>query len=820
MLKKNDTEVVPRINYLDFVDTKWFGEKRIDTCNISHLSKAEEESMEMFAKAASVLFVPHRKLSDLKGENGDFLMGFRKFLMNPPKRFVDFHQQILKNIQDCRNSMNAGRPLDALERDTIKPIQENLIPCCEEEKDDIEFNDMYQSFLSNFENIFSENTGFRTKDKILSFDSSIIRDSGSLNCGRTLLKMPPQSFGRNSKILIEAEMETENNNETIPFARNNRTIEERIKDRENLYVLSLTMTERLIDNSGNITTIKPTGNVRNIREYAQHVLGSDEDQKKAFELIVAAFIVELYKTPVKLPSKRRYNAHETVRQLKKLNHGGQFVAFLSGPGGTGKSKVLNTVLCYCKELCRRAKIPFNKRTITVTALTGAAAVSIRGETTHSACGLRSTTLKTERIHEWEDTKMLIIDEISFANEKTLKDINDKLNQLKQSGNESRFGNIPIVFTGDFTQLEPVKAKPLFLNTENELWYNTVSTFIELRTNHRFKKDPEWGKQLARMRENGSTEADLRKINSRVVCLENNLYDSNIPQDAIYVTKSNIDKAAINDGLFAMFISKTHSKSKRIEPPLHTICIKASNLLFKKNGTTKVYSEVLNQYAADMIYAACGDGHVKSSDGKRYDPLLKLYKNRPLCINENINVPNCIANGAMCLFKGIVLENEDSIHCIEKIMIDGYYVNCINASDVKFLVVEMQDGNESEENPKIIHLELQSITASIHLPIPWDGPIHKNTRRIWNKIKFDQFPVNVANARTAHKLQGRSVNNLVVTNWDYKGNWVYVVLSRCSTLNGIFLKKPLLKMRPMSKECKLFHAKFRDEKQAPEYEWVD
>ena len=45
------------------------------------------------------------------------------------------------------------------------------------------------------------------------------------------------------------------------------------------------------------------------------------------------------------------------------------------------------------------------------------------------------------------------------------------------------------------------------------------------------------------------------------------------------------------------------------------------------------------------------------------------------------------------------------------------------------------------------------------------------------IKFNQFPINVANARTVHKLQGQSIKNLVVSTWNYTGNWVYVVLSR-------------------------------------------
>ena len=57
--------------------------------------------------------------------------------------------------------------------------------------------------------------------------------------------------------------------------------------------------------------------------------------------------------------------------------------------------------------------------------------------------------------------MVIIDEISFSSEHTLRKINNKLNILKETGNDWKFGGIPIVFAGDFTQLEPVYKQSLF-----------------------------------------------------------------------------------------------------------------------------------------------------------------------------------------------------------------------------------------------------------------------------------------------------------------------------------------------------------------------
>ena len=64
-----------------------------------------------------------------------------------------------------------------------------------------------------------------------------------------------------------------------------------------------------------------------------------------------------------------------------------------------------------------------------------------------------------------------------------KNINKHLNLLKEKGKDGKFGSTPIVFYGDFTQLEPVCWHPLILTTETEVRYGYVNTFIELKNNH-------------------------------------------------------------------------------------------------------------------------------------------------------------------------------------------------------------------------------------------------------------------------------------------------------------------------------------------------
>ena len=61
--------------------------------------------------------------------------------------------------------------------------------------------------------------------------------------------------------------------------------------------------------------------------------------------------------------------------------------FLDGPGGAGKSRVVEEVVKYVKQFTENLDMTFDMRTIVVTAMSGVAATSIGGETLHSAVGL-------------------------------------------------------------------------------------------------------------------------------------------------------------------------------------------------------------------------------------------------------------------------------------------------------------------------------------------------------------------------------------------------------------------------------------------------
>ena len=410
------------------------------------------------------------------------------------------------------------------------------------------------------------------------------------------------------------------------------------------------------------------------------------------------------------------------------------------------------------------------------------------------------------IEEWKNAYMIIVDEISFAGKPEIQQLNTNLRALMEQ-DHLKFGGLAVVFAGDFSQLRPVKFKVLYLEEEFEEWNGWVHTFYELTTNHRFKSDPSWGNLLANYRTLGPSPSEVQHINTRVLGSEGGPTADDIPSDVTYATKTNVDRMAINDGIFAEHLKATHSQNPNDVPPMHTICIKSSNLQWVKGRNEH---DDFNPSMRDLFHATVGEGHCTSSDSKTYDPMLKLYYGRPVMVNENIDVSNGIANGSMCKFVGVTLEDGVTYEHLERIRIDGYYVWSACVSQVKSLKVQVIDGLSNSDEIKFADLKPGSKSVKANIPIPLDGTVTKTTIRKKRRCRFNQFPLNCANARTIHKLQGRSLNAVVITTWDYTDNWIYVALSRVRTLSGLFLRLPLqqTKCRPMSVEVRTFMERLR------------
>ncbi len=129
--------------------------------------------------------------------------------------------------------------------------------------------------------------------------------------------------------------------------------------------------------------------------------------------------------------------------------------FITGPAGSGKTYVVNEYIRYLRD----HGVP-----IGITASTGIAATHMGGMTIHSWSGIGIKNFLTDHDlaaiadkssirRRIEDTKVLIIDEVSMLHHFRLDMVDRTLKHIKKS--ELPFGGIQIVLCGDFFQLPPI-----------------------------------------------------------------------------------------------------------------------------------------------------------------------------------------------------------------------------------------------------------------------------------------------------------------------------------------------------------------------------
>ena len=193
--------------------------------------------------------------------------------------------------------------------------------------------------------------------------------------------------------------------------------------------------------------------------------------------------------------------------------------FMTGPGGTGKTYTIKNIYKHAKE---------NNRKICVTALTGVAAVLLdcNAMTLHSWAGIglanKSDMMIINKIykskyyrHNWENTDILIIDEVSMMSAQ-LFDLLNKIGQIIRKNNRP-FGGIQIIFSGDFFQLPPVK--------ENIFCFESVN--FDKCFSHKFKNifvltkiyrqnDAKFKKILLNLRMGLISKSTIELLNSKVI----------------------------------------------------------------------------------------------------------------------------------------------------------------------------------------------------------------------------------------------------------------------------------------------------------------
>lgn len=206
--------------------------------------------------------------------------------------------------------------------------------------------------------------------------------------------------------------------------------------------------------------------------------------------------------------------------------------FLTGEPGSGKTYTINRYVEWLNS---------NRIQVAVTASTGIAASHINGQTIHSWSGIGIKSIITsddlskirnnkhvaKRIAE---TKVLIIDEVSLLQSKTLSVIERVCRTIRRSAEV--FGGIQIVLVGDFFQIPPVEEFNASSNDagsdffsmrpqddrkfafESSVWSELRLAICYLSEQHR-QEDEQFLELLSAIRKNSVSEAHRILLKARI-----------------------------------------------------------------------------------------------------------------------------------------------------------------------------------------------------------------------------------------------------------------------------------------------------------------
>lgn len=272
---------------------------------------------------------------------------------------------------------------------------------------------------------------------------------------------------------------------------------------------------------------------------------------------------------------------EAERAIELIKHTEKSV-FLTGKAGTGKSTLLRHII---SDL---------DKNYVLLAPTGIAALNINGQTIHSFFRFQFRPYLSNdthlpdfgfRIELLSQLDLIVIDEISMVRADLMNAID--LTLKSQLGNQLPFGGKQLLLVGDLFQLPPVlinsnheEVEIINANYATKFFFSAKIfefhpiNIIELQKVYR-QEDQTFINILNNIRVNNVDDADLAKINSRVVGLTPNETDG-----IITLTTTNAKVKDINS-----------QKLAQINQPLHQFVATQSGTFLRGNSSSRVPTDV-------------------------------------------------------------------------------------------------------------------------------------------------------------------------------------------------------------------------------------
>jgi ATP-dependent DNA helicase PIF1 len=418
--------------------------------------------------------------------------------------------------------------------------------------------------------------------------------------------------------------------------------------------------------------------------------------------------------------------------------------FITGPGGSGKSFLIKNIVKHAET---------NNKTIKICALTGCAAILLecRATTLHMFSGIGFANKKNEEIIQelfttkryklknWRKLEILIIDEVSMMSLKILLLLDTIAKKFYR--NNSPFGGLQVIFTGDFYQLSPVSN--IFLEKEDsmfcfehELWNQLFPKENQIVLKTIFRQKDETLLKILKYVRKGQITPTCR------IALESRIFNSQeldiIKKDKILTILSPIKKDVEHINL------KEYLKlDKSLEEKVYTLDYIDLHIKYEENE-----DENEDEHNKKNLFA------------------LLLKSNEQLKKDYDFLASNILAERCLKLKIGT------HVMCITNINLGGE-LQIANGS--QGVVVSFNQKN-------LPYVKFNNIEEPILIDYYiWKSEFNK-------RVGLMQLPLIYSWAITIHKSQGLTLENAIIDIGSniFADGQTYVALSRVKSLNGLYL----------------------------------
>lgn len=413
--------------------------------------------------------------------------------------------------------------------------------------------------------------------------------------------------------------------------------------------------------------------------------------------------------------------------------------FITGPGGTGKTRLVNHLLNHAKSVAKP---------VAVCAMTGCAAILLNcgAKTLHSWSGIKLAKGEKSRVianvvnnkhasATWRRTEILILDEVSMLSRKIFEIIEAIARQTRRSS--LPFGGMQVVFTGDFFQLPPVgtegESDTEQFCFESPLWQTVfpMENHVELTTMFR-QSDPTYINILQQVRRGELDDAGINTLREYVDRkLDTETLNGCVPTK-LFALRMKTD--LVNSQMFAKIDEKEY------------VC----EIIQKRDCKTTIESNKpldigLLQRAAKLSEKEIEYELMAMMNSVPSPKLLRLKKGAAVMCTVNLDMDAGICNGS----QGVVID-----------ILDARQTEHGLASPI----VKFTNG------------VIRTIT-----PHFWQSEDYPT-------LAVGQIPLCLAWALTIHKIQGATLTTaeMDLGHSVFEYGQTYVALSRVQSLGGLYL----------------------------------